>query len=245
MKKSKLYTALFILSLIAFISGTVCILFRNMTHNDLFTIIGGGCFLCGILVLIFFLVFSAKQSNSGSGIDMNKYEKLLSGIKDAMYGDDDEGKPEISVTSPLLGKFIYRRKPEWYEAECDWCGCNIKVTFENDNKCAPEDCLSELETVFKHSKNIDRTIRKMAAKELRDLQKTHKCPDELLQTRPAVFAKRLVPSNIHLSENGEDSPLEICYFDAPVRSECNVIAYGECVHGITRVEISKIILKNP
>ena len=233
---------MFILSAIALASGIVCILIRNITHSDLFTFIGGGFFLCGIILLIVYWVLSSKHKNApGSEDDMSEYEQMLSEIRDAMYGDDDEGKPEISVTSPLLGKFIYRRKPEWYEAICDWCGNEINVTFEADGKRAPEELLAVIEFLYANREQLDRRIRRMAADELERLKAKAECPDELRSVKTKDFAKRLVPSSLHLAENGEAYPLEICFFDVPLRSECTVIAYGNADGEIIRAEICKNI----
>ena len=87
-------------------------------------------------------------------------------MQEEVYGNEDDGKEEISLVSEKTGKFIYRRKPAWYECtNAKWCGERVFVSFRAGEKTAPEEMLGKVEKFFDDQKKHDERIRAGIKKE--------------------------------------------------------------------------------
>lgn len=159
--------------------------------------------LIGILALgaVYFFALltesrrAAKDFAAKSGYDELKQdmEKLLHDMREEIYGDADEGKAPIILSSPVIGDLTYRRKPEWYEGESKWCGSKVNVIMHKSIDEDPSDALAVLEGYFKGSKKIDRMLRGRVA-----------------EKKDKKLAKRIFATNVTLTTEGT---LELDYAD--------------------------------
>ena len=239
-----------ILSAALFVTGVICYIFC-FSYNRIFCSvpldkIAGALMIAGLLIFVKDLkkpendaardsehdTSDAARESANETIDVCK--QILSEINRRTYGDEDEGKEEISMTSEKLGKFIYRRKPKWYEAECSWCGTTVKVCIEVPDGDAPEEWLKRTEALFEMQNETDRRMRMLAKQKLEAMKRKHKCPDSLSGSAGADFAKRIIPSSIDAdAENGF-----VLYYDDDIDiSDCQVIGHVSGNGTLERVEI--------
>lgn len=109
-----------------FVAGAICLVIcfthNIMLHLDALSELSGALMISGLLIFLKKQKKpdgdAAQKSGSPENEVISRCEKILSDVHQQMYGDDDDGKEEISFFSEKLGKFIYRRKPECYEAVC-------------------------------------------------------------------------------------------------------------------------------
>ena len=211
-------------------AGVIClgICFTNntMPHLDALSELSGVLMIAGLLMF-----FKKQKKSDGDAAPKSgspeieviaRCEKILSDVHQQIYGDDDNGKEEISFFSEKLGKFIYRRKPEWYEAVCVWCGTEIKVTLGMHEDYISENYIRELEMIFDNQKETNRLFRKMVRKYLDDIKDKGKCPDDLLKTKSTDFAKRIFPCNLYYDLN---NGFFLNYSDDVTKSDYEVLGY--------------------
>lgn len=220
------------LAAVLFAAGAICLLIC-FTHNTMSYVsalseISGVLMISGLVIFLKNLKKLPEDTKIKSDISVSANEaikdceKILSEVKQHIYGDEDDGKEEISFVSEKLGKFIYRRKPQWYEASCKWCGTEIKVILTISEDYVSENFISRLEMIFENQKGTDRILRKMACTELDVIKKKRKCPDDLLTTKSSVFAKRLIPCNLFYVP---DEGFSLNYVDDATKSDCEVVGY--------------------
>ena len=223
-----------ILSAVLFVTGVICniICFKHNRISRWVTLdeIPGVLMISGLLLFVKSLKKPDKDTardSENETIDAAKEtidgcKQILSEIDRQTYGDEDEGKEEISMTSKKLGKFIYRRKPKWYEAECSWCGTMIKVCIEVPDGDAPEEWLKRTESLFEMQSEIDSRMRVLAKQTLDAMKQTHRCPDCLSDSSSADFAERITPSSMDAdADNGF-----VLYYDDDIDiSDCLVIGH--------------------
>lgn len=232
-----------LLSAVLFASGVICYIicfkhnriFRSVTLDE----ISGVLMISGLLLFAKNMKKPEKDAAHDSANDsanetIDICKQILSEINRQTYGDEDEGKEEISMTSEKLGKFIYRRKPKWYEAECKWCGTMIKVCIEVPDGDAPEEWLKRTESLFEMQNEIDSRIRILAARELDAMKHMHRCPDSLCNSSCDDLAKRITPSSMDAdADNGF-----VLYYDDDIDiSDCLVIGHISGKGTLERVEI--------
>ncbi len=232
-----------ILSAVLFVTGVICYIicfkhnhiFRSVTLDE----ISGVLMISGLLLFVKNLKKPEKDAahdpaNDDANETIDVCKQILSEIERQTYGDEDEGKEEISMTSEKLGKFIYRRKPKWYESECKWCGTMIKVCIEVPDGDAPEGWLKRTEMLFEMQNEIDSRMRKLAARKLDAMKQTHRCPDSFSNSSSADFAKRITPSSMDAdADNGF-----VLYYDDDIDiSDCLVIGHISGNGTLERVEI--------
>ena len=112
-------------------------------------------------------------------------------LREEMYEDEDEGKEEIALDSAVLGRLIYRRKPQWYEGKAVWNGTVVSVLLIGTEDRDMTGALHRLEGFFARGRELGRLLCSEAAKQ-----------------RGKRFTRSLVPSVITLNENGK---LELDY----------------------------------
>ena len=229
-------------SALLFAAGAICFIlsfkYNNVTSLLPLDEISGAMMITGLLLFGTKLKKpDAAPTNDTSNDTIEKCQNILSQINEYIYGDEDEGKEEISITSEKLGKFIYRRKPEWYESQCSWCGKIIKVTLRTAEGEEPEIWLKKTESIFDMQKTTDSRMRKLTKEVLDTLKQENKCPDALCDTKSADFAKRLIPYDMDIT------PPEGCviyYYDDINKSDCQVTGYISQDGTLERVEIEDI-----
>ncbi len=243
-----------LLAAVLFAAGAICLAYC-FTHNNT-PHLNELSQLSGVLMIWGLLLFLKSQKKADEDTDLKSYgdtkdlsgssanetiakcEKILSDIRQYTYGDEDDGEEEISFTSQKLGKFIYRRKPEWYEASCDWCGSEIKVTLGIQEYDVTDEFIRKLEMIFENQNETDRILRKMACEKLDEIKDKRKCPDDLLNTKSSDFAKRLVPCNLCFIT---DEGFSIYYGDDITKSDLSVLGHLSNEGSINRVEIENAV----
>ena len=224
-----------IISSALFIAGVICYVFsfryNHITSHITLDRISGILMIAGLIGLGTCLSKSKKDEVVPPKPD---YMNTLDKAREMIYGDDDEGKEEISVISEKLGKFIYRRKPKWYEAVCDWRGEKIQVNFTEPQSGTIQKQLKNIEDLFDKQDEIDRKIRDMTVAELERLKRENKYPNELEETESTVYAKRIVPGSIDVDPYGG---YEMYFDDVPEGSCCSVRVLGTFNEGLSDIEI--------
>ena len=238
-----------ILSAVLFGAGIICYIlcFTNdhLLHTMKLDMLSGVLMIAGLMLIVKNLKKPANTpQNNESNISneantsIEKCNQILAQVREHLYGNEDEGQEEISVTSKKLGKLIYRRKPQWYEGKCKWCGESIDIFIEATLGDAPEEILSEAEKLFDIQKALDKSIRKLAAQELNDIKQSSKCPKALSDTKSSEFAKRLRPSSVNYNS---DEGFLLYYDDDLSKSDCQVKGHISQNGTLERVKIEDII----
>ncbi len=227
-----------IIAAVLFALGVVCYIL-SFRYNNIFGVltldrISGALMISGLLLFAGAVGASPRKKAEYE----DKYDKMLSemrsniaNINKETYGDEDEGKEEISITSEKLGKFIYRRKPKWYEAECEWCGHNIFVRFDVPKGISVPTRLRQVETFFDTQAETDKKVRRIISS-----KEEHLIHSELLNDHDvdsATFAERMAPVSVAF-RSSENCNYELCYDD-----ECGlwVLVSGIYSEGISNIEI--------
>lgn len=227
-----------IISAVLFVLGVVCYIF-SFRNNNIFGVltldrISGALMIAGLLM--FAGIFGGAKHKASEPND--KYEKMLAKMREEteelnkqVYGDEDDGKEEISITSEKLGKFIYRRKPKWYEAECEWCGQSIFVRFDIPKGVPVPTQLRQVEKFFETQAATDKEVRRIIAEKEELLIHSEFLDDHDVES--AAFAKRMVPVSVAFKSSGNCN-YELCYDD-----ECGlwVLVSGTFSKGISSIEI--------
>lgn len=243
MKKPKIFEKLskkqaVIISAVLFVLGVVCYIFSFRNNNILGVLtldrISGALMIAGLL--LFAGIWGGAEHKASELND--KYEKMLAEMREKTaelneqtYGDEDEGKEEISITSEKLGKFIYRRKPQWYEAECGWCGQNIFVRFDVPKNLPVSARLRQVEKFFDTKAATDKEVRRIIAGKEELL--THGEFLDDYDVDSVTFAERIVPVSVAF-KSSENCSYELSYDD-----ECGlwVLVSGTLSEGISGIEI--------
>ena len=150
-----------------------------------------------------------------SGIDP-EIKEMRRQMNEEIYGDEDEGKEPVTLSSRFLGTLTYRRRPGWYEGEAEWCRHRVKVILIKNINEDPSAALALLESYFKERKSIDRTLRGRVAERHNELR------------------KRICPTNIYLTPEGK---LELYYSDDPRYHQYRILGIYDGGH--MKVKISR------
>lgn len=247
MKKPKIFEKLskkqaVIISAVLFALGVVCYIF-SFRYNNIFGVltldrISGALMIAGLLMIAGAVGGSARKKAEHE----DKYDSMISEMRSKIadinketYGDEDEGKEEISIISEKLGKFIYRRKPKWYEAECEWCGVTIAVTIEVPDGDSPNEWLRNAEILFDKQRDVDRKLRLLAKNKLDAMKRENKCPDEMAETKNSVFADRIIPLSLEINSY---AGFVMHYEDVIDEWTCWVDGHGTIDSGLDGVDIN-------
>lgn len=249
MKKSSITNKLpkktvVIISVILISAGIICYIIsfkRNHLISDITVAeLSGVLMIAGILLLAMNLkkADETESNDSQAYSESEYYLKRLADMKqkfyEMTYGDEDEGMEEISITSEKLGKFIYRRKPEWYEAECEWCGTPISVFLEVYDISSPEEVLKKIENIFSMQNEIDTNLRIKAEQLLDQIKEKNKCPEEISDIKSRDFAERIMPSSL---DTASVQKFLLYYDDDIDNSDCRIIAHLSADGTISHVEL--------
>lgn len=239
----KKYTV--ILSVFLFLTGLicliVCIIYNSILDYLPLDIISGALMIAGLLLFCKNLKKPEPREKGDSEDTVERLDQIITEVQQKLkecqeetYGDADEGREVISMTSETLGTFVYRRKPEWYEAECTWCGTPINVCLVIPDGDAPEKWLRETEVLFAVQKEIDSRLRTLAEERLYEMQRKCECPDELADTKPSDFAARIIPDSL---DTDAEAGFLLYYDDDIDLSGCQVIAHISADRELQRIEI--------
>lgn len=128
-----------------------------------------------------------------------------------------EYKKEISINSKIFGKLILDKGLERYETENDveWCGDNIKISFDSENDDADEMLVIAIaEEFYNNRQEWNRKIREFAAHEMTELAndwlESEYDEDESDEENETVheitekeFAERISTCDISFNSNGD------------------------------------------
>lgn len=240
-----------ILSAVLFSAGIICYILcfinDHLLHTMKLDTISGALMIAGLMLFVKNLKRPDNDAEHSSKPAPERDEaykiianskQLLAQVHEHLYGNEDEGQEEISMTSKKLGKLVYRRKPQWYEGKCKWRGESIDIFIEATLGDAPEGILREAEKLVDMQKTLDKSIRKLATQELDILQQSSKCPKALSDTQSFEFAKRLRPSSVNYDS---DEGFLLYYDDDLNKSDCQVKGHISQSGTLERVEIEDIL----
>ena len=210
-----------------FLAAVCAFLRRSGLVDELGTLLLVGMIVfaaAGLSLAAVFIIRCRKtmKTSAAEQVINDVYRKM----QDEVYGNADDGKKEIALVSGTIGKFVYRRKPDWYECiNAVWLGDRVFVSFRVPGGSAPEAALGNVEKLFGEGKKTDDAVRA-----------------EIKKSYGANVAESAVPALLSIEADGS---FKFHYrFGADADSGtmsvmARFIAYGDLESGIKKVELNK------
>ncbi|MCI8423601.1 MAG: DUF2262 domain-containing protein [Lawsonibacter sp.] len=117
----------------------------------------------------------------------------------------EEQKKPVTFWEEGLGTFTLNRHVNWFEADVDWQGTTVSLSFDVDENRA--DCIHNAKTLLADAESWDRRVREYAAGELAGLaqewaENTGDGEEEPEEVTPERFMDRITLESIQISEDG-------------------------------------------
>lgn len=112
----------------------------------------------------------------------------------------EEQKKPVTFQEEGLGTFTLNRSVDWFEAEVDWLGSTISLTFDREE--TREDCVRNARELLASAADWDRRVREYAADELVSLANDWAGDGEEPITREQ-FMERMELESIEIRGDGE------------------------------------------
>ena len=111
---------------------------------------------------------------------------------------DEQIKP-VTLEAEELGTFTLRRSMSWFEAQTDWLGQSIQLTFNQGGEEEQNACLTTARTLLSNAADWDARLRGFAARQLSDALNAQS-PEEPVSA--PELEESLYPESVHTEPDG-------------------------------------------
>jgi hypothetical protein len=140
----------------------------------------------------------------------------------------EEQKTPVTLDGGEFGQFVLIRSLGWFDAEADWCGQSVRLTFEKDHDA--QACLATARKLFADSENWDQKAAAFAASQLLEQLNELAVEAEEDEMTEEELLSQLIPDSILVGPQGG---FEFWYGDGGVFWNRSLCVSGTLTDGVT------------
>ena len=144
----------------------------------------------------------------------------------------EEQKTPVTLDGGAFGEFMLIRSLGWFDAEADWCGQSVRLTFEKDHD--PQACLATAGKLFADAESWDGKVTAYAASQLLEQLNQLAVEAEEDEMTEEELLSQLVPDSIMVNPQGG---FEFWYGDGGVFWNRSLCVSGTLTDGITHARL--------
>jgi len=144
----------------------------------------------------------------------------------------EEQKKPVTLDSQEFGTFTLVRALGWFDAEAEWCGQSVRLTFDHTQEA--QACLDTAHRLFAQAENWDEKVTSFACDRLlSQLNQLASQGDEEEMT-PDELSAQLIPDSILVTQQGG---FEFWYGDGGVFWGKSICVSGTLTDGVTEARL--------